>query len=132
VGTGRILDPGNFHSLKPCRLIDTRWTNGPLGGPGLVAGTNRVFTIGEVCGVPSTATAVSVNVTVTGPTVAGHLRLYPAGAALPLVSSINYAAGQTRANNGIVPLGPGGQIAVWCAQASGTAHFILDVSGYFE
>jgi hypothetical protein len=132
VGTGRILDPGNFHSLKPCRLIDTRWADGPLGGPRLLAGTNRVFTIGDVCGVPSTATAVSVNMTVTGPTVAGHLRLYPAGAALPLVSSVNYAAGQTRANNGIVPLGPGGQIAVWCAQASGTTEFILDVSGYFE
>ena len=131
-GTGRILDPGNFHTLKPCRLIDTRRAADPLGGPALLAGADRVFTLAGTCDVPSSATAVSVNVAVAGSTVAGNLRLYPAGQPLPLVSSINYAAGQTRANNGIVPLGPGGQIAVRCAQASGTAHFILDVNGYFE
>jgi hypothetical protein len=31
-----------------------------------------------------------------------------------------------------VTLNTTGQIAVRCAQASGTAHFILDVNGYFE
>ncbi len=131
-GTARVLDPGNFHTLKPCRLIDTRGANGPRGGPALVAGADRVFTLAGTCDVPSSATAVSVNVAVAGSTAGGNLRLYPAGEPLPLVSSINYAAGQTRANNGIVRLGPGGQIAVRCAQASGTAHFILDVNGYFE
>ncbi len=131
-GTGRILDPGNFHTLEPCRIVDTRATNGPLGGPALVAGADRMFTLAGTCDVPASATAVSVNITAAGSTVAGNLRLYPAGDLLPLVSSINYAAGQTRANNGIVRLGPGGQIAVRCAQASGTAHFILDVNGYFE
>jgi hypothetical protein len=97
-----------------------------------VAGADRVFALADVCGVPSSATALSVNVAVTGSTAAGNLRLYPAGNPLPTVSSINYSAGQTRANNAVVPLGPGAQIAVRCAQASGTAHFILDVNGYFE
>ncbi len=32
----------------------------------------------------------------------------------------------------IVPLNGLGELAVRCAQASGTAHFILDVNGYFE
>ena len=63
---------------------------------------------------------VSVNLSVTQPTGAGNLRLYPAGSSLPLVSSINYAAGQTRANSAIVPLSALGAITVRCAQAAGT------------
>jgi len=48
------------------------------------------------------------------------------------VSSINYAAGQTRSDNGIVPLGPDGDLSVFCAQGSGTVHLIMDVNGYFR
>jgi hypothetical protein len=48
------------------------------------------------------------------------------------VSSINYTAAQTRANNAIVVLNGLGELAVHCAQAAGTVHFILDVNGYFE
>ena len=44
---------------------------------------------------------------------------------------MNYVAGQTRANNGIVPLSADGKLSVYCGQASGTAHVILDVNGYF-
>ena len=73
-----------------------------------------------------------MNVTVTEATAAGNLRLYPAGIPVPLVSAINYAPGATRANNAIVPLSELGELAVRCSQASGTAHFILDVNGYFQ
>jgi hypothetical protein len=73
-----------------------------------------------------------VNIAVTAPSAAGNLRLYPAGTPLPLVSSINYSAGQTRANNAIISLNTAGALRVRCAQASGTADFILDVNGYFE
>jgi hypothetical protein len=38
-GTGTIFDPGAFFTLTPCRLIDTRNPDGPLGGPALVANT---------------------------------------------------------------------------------------------
>jgi hypothetical protein len=51
---------------------------------------------------------------------------------LSLSSTINYRAGQTRANNAIVPLGLFGDINVVSGQPSGTVHFILDVNGYFE
>jgi hypothetical protein len=122
-----------FFTISPCRLVDTRDPVGPLGGPALAAQAERSFSIvGGTCGVPATAKAVSVNLAVTGPSVAGNLRLYPAGTATPTVSALNYTAGQTRSNNAIVPLSAGGEIAVYCAQASGTAHFILDVNGYFE
>lgn len=49
-----------------------------------------------------------------------------------VVSSLNYSAGQTRSSNGIVSLMPFGGVEVRYTQASGSTHFILDVSGYFE
>jgi hypothetical protein len=122
----------NLFTVTPCRLVDTRNPTGPLGGPALAAGQNRVFTLVGQCGLPSGATALSVNVTVTQPTAPGDLRLYPGGSALPLVSAINYRAGQTRANNAIVSLGAAGDLAVQCDQSAGSVHFILDVNGYFQ
>jgi hypothetical protein len=81
--------------------------------------------------VPASAKAVSVNLTGTASTAQGNLRLYAAGAVTPLVSTLNYVAGQTRANNAVAPLGDSGQISVLCSP-SGTTHVILDVNGYFE
>ncbi len=124
--------PTNFYTLRPCRLIDTRNATNTWGGPALAAGADRVFPLFGRCGIPDTARALSVNVTVTLSTAAGNLRLYPAGTPLPLASAINYAAGQTRANNAIAPLSERGKLAVRCSQSSGTVHFILDVNGYFE
>ena len=77
---------------------------GAFGGPALAAGAARVFPLHNRCGIPPTARALSVNLTVTQPTASGNFRLYPAGIPLPVASSINYAAGQTRANNAIAPL----------------------------
>ena len=121
-----------FHTLTPCRMADTRNPAGPLGGPALAANATRNFTLTGVCGLPATARAVSVNLTITSPTAAGDLRLFPAGTPLPLVSAINYRAGQTRANNAVASLGTGGAVSVRCDQAAGTVQFILDVNGYFE
>jgi hypothetical protein len=121
-----------FFTLPPCRLIDTRGATGTRGGPALSAGEDRAFPLAGPCDIPPTALAVAVNLAVTQPTAPGNLRLYPQGVALPTTSSINYSAMQTRANNAIVPLGTSGAIVVHCSQATGTAHFILDVNGYFE
>ena len=48
------------------------------------------------------------------------------------MSTINYVAGQTRSNNAIVALNAQGELAVYCAQASGTAQVLVDVTGYFQ
>jgi hypothetical protein len=69
---------------------------------------------------------------VTEPTALGHVRLFPAGLVVPTVSSINYAAGQTRANNAIVTLNAVGELAAFVSQAQGTVHLIIDVNGYFR
>jgi hypothetical protein len=84
------------------------------------------------CEIPSEADAVAVNVTVTEPTAAGYVTIYPLGVPLPLASTINYRPGQTRANNAIAQLGAGDSIAAFCGQSTGTTHFIIDVVGYFR
>jgi len=58
--------------------------------------------------------------------------LYPADEPLPPSSSLNYSAGQTRANNAVVPLSATGVLAARASQAPGTTtQLILDVNGYF-
>ncbi len=127
-GTATIYDPG-FYSVTPCRVLDTR---SGTQGPALSAGSTRTVVVGNTCGVPQGATAVSLNVTVVSPTGAGDLRIFPAGVALPLVSAINYGVGQTRANNATVTLSSTGLLSVFCEQATGTVDLIVDVNGYFE
>ncbi len=122
-----------FYSVVPCRLMDTRWIAGGNGGPFLQPSSlDRSFEIATRCRIPDSARAVSANVTVTGATAPGHLRLYPSGTSRPAISTINYRAGQTRANSVVLPLGEGGKLDVFCGQATGSVHLIVDVNGYFQ
>lgn len=81
--------------------------------------------------MPANAKAVSLNLTATEPGQNGHLRIIPAGLPLPLVSTLNFQAGQTRANNAVVPLAGGG-VDLFGGLSAGTVHVILDVNGYFD
>jgi len=121
-----------FYTVTPCRVVDTRNPTGPYGAPALAANTSRSFAVGGQCGVPTTAKAASLNVTVTGGTAPGMLRLYPGGTLTPLASAINYGAGKTRANNQTTPLGSAASLAVRCDQVSGIVQVIIDVNGYFQ
>jgi hypothetical protein len=133
LATGGVYDPSAviaaslaFFTVPPCRVVDTRQSGIPL-----AAGAPRVLAVAGLCGVPMTAKAIAVNLTVTQPTSVGNVRIYAAGREVPIVSSLNYTAGQTRANNAVTALSSSGQIAAFASPA-GTVHLILDVSGYFE
>jgi hypothetical protein len=123
-----------FFTVTPCRIVDTRNANGPLGGPELASGTPRGFVLTGSCGIPTSAKAISVNVTITQPGAGGDLRLYNADlTSPPIVSTINFQTADTRANNAVLQL-PGsgsGTIDVKLDSAAGV-HFILDVNGYFQ
>ena len=123
--------PAAFHTLTPCRIVDTRNAPGPYGAPALPAGGFRSFALANRCGVPMTAKSVAANLTVTQPTAGGHLTVFPSGSVPPLASAINFSAGQTRANNAVLRLGNGGAVSVQSG-SSGTVHLILDVTGWFE
>jgi hypothetical protein len=73
-----------------------------------------------------------LNVTVTGTTSFGDLRVYPSGAPPTTSSTINWSAGQTRANNTILELGASGSLTVWCVMFAGSTHVLFDVFGYFQ
>jgi hypothetical protein len=124
----------SFVGVTPCRLVDTREAGFPAGYgiPALVASTARTFVIPEaVCGIPATAKAVSMNVTVVSPNAAGFLAIWPGDAAAqpnPLVSSLNYVPGDVIPNAVIVPLNASGQVTVVSVAA---ANVIFDVNGYF-
>lgn len=125
--------PIAFVAIPPCRLADTRPAGGftgAFGPPALVAGASRVFPVAGNCGIPLTAQAVSMNLTVTLTNGAGHLSIWPDGSPqpTPLVSTLNYVAGQTVANNVLAGLGTGGGINVYSLLS---VHFIIDVNGYF-
>jgi hypothetical protein len=121
-----------FYTVSPCRVADTRNPAGPSGGPALSANTLRTFPVANICQIPTSARAVAINVGIVSPTDIGDLRVYPAGEAPPPTSTINFRAGKVRANNAIIALGTGGQIAVWCDMPSGSTNFFFEVSGYFQ
>jgi uncharacterized repeat protein (TIGR01451 family) len=122
----------DYFTLEPCRVVDTRG-GAPIAGPVLQGQETRPFAVVGHCGIPATAKALSINVTVTQPTAQGNVRLFPADQALPPTSTLNYVAGLTRANNAIIALSPTGEMAVFVAQPLGTTvHLIIDVDGYFQ
>jgi uncharacterized repeat protein (TIGR02543 family) len=65
----------HFRPLAPCRVVDTRNPNGPLGGPALNGARN--FPIrGGTCGIPSNALAYSLNITVVPRGQLGYISIW--------------------------------------------------------
>ena len=80
-------NPLPFIAITPCRIADTRGNGftGAYGPPALTQGSPRNFTLTGRCGIPASAAAVSLNVTVTNTQGPGFILIYPQGAAQPLV-----------------------------------------------
>ncbi len=121
--------PTNFVSIQPCRLVDTRNPVGAFGGPSIIANTVRTFPIlSGSCGIPATATAYSLNVTVVPPGFLGFLTVFPAGGTQPVASTLNDYFGGALANAALVQAGTNGAVSVY---ASNATDVILDINGYF-
>lgn len=143
VSVARAVGPLQFYSVTPCRLADTRDPIGVNGGPILSHGNVRNFAVyggnARPCGLPADGTvkAVALNITVVNPTSQGHLTAFPYNTAVPIVSNINYSAGEPALGNGaIVPVtnDPSFQISVLpvLVGAGNTVHAIIDITGYFK
>ncbi|HEY8132891.1 MAG TPA: hypothetical protein VII12_13490 [Thermoanaerobaculia bacterium] len=130
--------PGEYNSVSPCRLINTRvvgpQTDGlPLNSPG-----PYLYRVQGNCGVPNGATSAAINIKVISPTHTGHLRLYAAGTPVPGVSQINFVENVVAISNAaIVPLSAvvnpdDKDLAVLIVMdLPGSMHFVVDVAGYF-
>ncbi|MDQ2756563.1 MAG: CHAP domain-containing protein [Actinomycetota bacterium] len=127
-GTATVV-PGSVVSVTPTRLLDTRTG---LGAPAVAVAPARTTTV-QVTGrgpVPPTgATAVLLNMTVTGATRSGYLTVYPSGRPRPATSNLNYAPGQTTSNLVLVPIDSTGRVTAYNA-SSGTLQVVADVAGY--
>jgi len=126
-GTGGL----NFYPGIPCRVVDTRNSNGAFGGPTMAAGTPRAFPLSQgSCGLPGVpgAQAYSLNITVVPQGALSYLSTWPAGGTQPVVSTLNAFKGQIVANAAIVPAGGIGSIEVY---VTNTTDVIIDTNGYF-
>jgi hypothetical protein len=123
--------PYSYYSLTPCRIVDTRYFTGVNGSPGLTT-ARRDFAIKGNCGVPTTAKAVTINVTVTNASTNSWLTIWPAGTPTPNVSTINFdQTAFALANGAIVGLSANAQ-DLSVLNANGSCHVLIDVTGYFQ
>lgn len=123
----------DFYTIAPCRAYDSRLDVRTLGTP-LPSGLSLLSLALDACGIPADARALTLNVTVINPTAGGNAALYPGNYPQPQTSTITFGAGVTRASFAILPLATDGTGTLGLSLlvvGGGTAHVVLDVSGYF-
>jgi lysophospholipase L1-like esterase len=124
-----------FVGALPRRVLDSRYGTGgrwvpvdpwspasvPIRGIELsVDGTTRT--------IPSSASAVAINLTIADPTADGYATVWPCGVPRPLASNVNFRQGRNIANMVIAPIGNNGSI---CVYTNTVADVIVDVAGWF-
>jgi hypothetical protein len=122
--------PAAYQPINPTRIIDTRPTS-PVGPSIGALSRHGILDVSIVAtGVPASATAVAVNITITDAVDAGFVQAIPyLRAAYGTSSTLNIAGpGVTKANFAIVPIGAEGKISIY---AVGGGNVIVDVLGYF-
>ena len=124
--------PFQYYPLTPCRVVDTRGANSTNGGPAFGSNTTRNFQMRGFCGVPTSAKAVSLNVTVTQATQPSYLTVWPSGLTQPIVSMINFEATDPALANGIIVGLSSNTQDLSVYNSSGNVHVIVDVTGYFQ
>jgi hypothetical protein len=119
--------PTGLVDLDPERFLDTRKAIGVASTSKVPAGSFIVVPIAGRGDVPVGAEAVVVNVTVTLPEAAGFVTAWPCDRSMPVVSNLNFVAGETNPNLATVKLAANGSL---CLYTTATAHLVADVSGY--
>ena len=116
--------------LTPSRILDTRIPIGVSTAGKVSERSIEVSVLGEG-GVPGTGVlAVALNLTAAegdADQYGGFVTVYPCGD-LPDTSNLNFIDDQTVANTILAPVSAVGSV---CLFVHGSAHLILDVSGYY-
>ena len=121
--------PLPFIAQTPCRQYDSR------DATPLPQATPRSVTItGSPCGIPASASAVSLNITVFDIVGATGNAVFQVGpASPPTMAWLNYPASETqRSNAGVLPLSGAGEIFVEVLQGGGSVDFTVDINGYYD
>src|ERR1700674_1346734 len=144
LGTPRLItaaasgQTGGFYTLTPCRVLDTRQTASPL----TQTNPERFYQISGACGVPASAQAVALNVTLVNATANLSVQGYPGDLPAPGAPGTNVVSASPPGNAviagaAVLPLATDGSgtLGVLMTLAppatSGQTDLILDVSGYF-
>lgn len=119
---------GQFHSVGPTRILDTRTG---LGAPKALVGPGGKVVVQATGGaVPTTGiSAVVLNVTETNATQASFLTVWPDGETRPAASNLNFTANLTEANSVTVKVSAAGKVDIYNSQ--GSVNLIADITGYF-
>lgn len=131
-GSGGSPSGLRFVPVTPCRVADTRPEGGKTGGfgpPRMTAGSTRGFEIPQSgCGIPSTARAYALNITVVPAGYLGYLTAFPTGQSQGGASTLNSWNGRVVANAAIVAAGSNASVSVFVTDPT---DVIIDVNGYF-
>jgi hypothetical protein len=134
-------DPGTvFHPISPVRAYDSR--NAAYPSPGLLApnaskvisikdGHDAAGAVNALDVVPAGATAITYNITIGAPTGPNFVAVTPGDAAGFLASAVNFNGTADIANAATVAIDASRQIKVWGGDQAGSAHVIIDVTGYY-
>ncbi len=124
---------GGVHGIVPVRALDTREPM-QAGCPGAAAlpPTQKLdVKVTGIGGVPDTAVgSVALNITVTDPTAASFLTVWPKGTPRPLASNLNMVAGQSVPNLVIAQVGVDGYVSIY--NNTGATHVVVDVMAWFD
>jgi hypothetical protein len=123
----------SYYPVAPYRVMDSRYAIGAVTFHSRAKQTVNIATADSH--VPSGATAVTGNLTITGQTGAGYVTVAPSltSGVQPPTSTLNFPLGDTRANGVTVPLAFGAYLdfMYWSSSTTSTVNVIFDVTGFF-
>lgn len=125
-----------YTGATPQRLVDTRDGTGGLSSPLVppssltiqVVGLTVMNALGVVVDIPSSLSAVALNVTAVSPQASGFVTVYPCDAERPLASNLNFLAGSVIANGVIAPVSSTGTVCIYSSVAT---DLVVDLAGWF-
>jgi hypothetical protein len=145
VAIGSLSSDLVYTPITPCRIVDTR---NVVSGAFTALSTRNFIGWGTSfaaqggaandCGLPRGVdgpnnAALAVNFAIVGPAADGYITAFPANATtMPLAATLNYYAGDVKANNTVLKLsqttGTGPHFKIY---STSTSHLIADVVGYY-
>lgn len=127
--------------VEPCRIIDTRVAGGAIAGDStrnfdVTAVSNYAFQGGSAdncngVGAAGSFAAAVINFTVVSPNGGGYITAFPYATTRPLASTVNYSAGDVRANLAVVKLDQGASANELSVYTAAQTHLVADIVGYF-
>jgi hypothetical protein len=128
--TGYISSSGllQYQAVAPVRLIDTR--DPRVAGRRFPAGSIVQFDVSGLGGIPTPASAATMNLVAVSSTADGYMTIWPCrdGDRPPLASNVNFRSGRNTANG--VTVGLFDQHV--CLYTHAAAYFVVDVSGVWQ